>query len=258
MMHRDLSHRNLKGMKEGVAASECVMIVLSGRVEKDGQADTVTGKYEGPFTRWFCHEEMSTARQTVARIIGVMETDERHNKPDFVQEKLRAWTGGTGSGAVHEDVEENLKLLDDACFVPLRRQQHEIPAMLGEILRQALPEPEPEPELKLQPQPEPVPDLGPALSLPEGVPYASAPRPTRMLGPLMVFEARADGSAGDRKMMRASVYSVVDLSAHIAAKLDCTSERGYRLTVVDGAGERVVEDLEQLPAAGGLVQIALL
>ena len=52
-MHRDLSHRNLKGMKEGVTSSECVMIFLSGRVEKDGQPDTVTGKYEGPFTRWF-------------------------------------------------------------------------------------------------------------------------------------------------------------------------------------------------------------
>ena len=186
MMHRDLSHRNLKGMKEGVTASECVIIFLSGRVEKDGQPDTVTGKYEGPFTRWFCHEEMATARQTGAKIIGVMETDERHNTPEFVQEKTRARTGGREGGAVHEHVEDNLKLLDDVCFIPLRRQQHEIPAMLGEILRQAQPGLQ-EPEVTLKPgprQPEPQPQPQPEPQLPEGIPY---------LSPLMVSEARPDG-----------------------------------------------------------------
>ena len=39
---------------------------------------------------------------------------------------------------------ENLKLLDQVCFVPMRRQEHEVPAMLGEILRQAKLQPEPQ------------------------------------------------------------------------------------------------------------------
>ena len=49
---------------------------------------------------------------------------------------------------MHEQAEANLRLLDDVCFVPLRRQEHEVPAMLGEILRQAKPglDDEPPPE----------------------------------------------------------------------------------------------------------------
>ena len=47
--------RNLQGMKKGVRESECLMIFLSGRKEKDGMPDRA-GEYEGPFTRWFCHE----------------------------------------------------------------------------------------------------------------------------------------------------------------------------------------------------------
>ena len=65
--------RNLQGMKKGVRESECLMIFLSGRKEKGGKLDSA-GEYEGPFTRWFCHEEMATAHAESLRCIGVMET----------------------------------------------------------------------------------------------------------------------------------------------------------------------------------------
>jgi hypothetical protein len=39
---------------------------------------------------------------------------------------------------VHDQhVEANLWLLDDVCFIPFRRQEHEVPTMLKEIIRQA-------------------------------------------------------------------------------------------------------------------------
>mgnify|MGYP003322286436 CR=1 FL=1 len=80
---------------------------------------------------------MATAHAEGVRCIGVMETDERHGKPDFALEKSRARTGKDG-GPVHEKhVEANLRLLDEVCFVPFRRQEHEIEGMLSEILRQA-------------------------------------------------------------------------------------------------------------------------
>jgi hypothetical protein len=133
------------------------------RRETKSQPD-INGQYEGPFTRWFCHEEMATAHSEGLRCIGVMETDARHGLADFSLEKSRAWTGGNGGGPVHERfVEQNLRLLDEVCFIPLRRQEHEEQAMLAEIARQAqvakrlVPsdiEPEPEPELN------PAPDDG--------------------------------------------------------------------------------------------------
>ena len=68
----------------------------------------------------------------------------------------------------------NLRLLDEVCFIPLRRQEHEVLPMLQEILRQAqvaarlcMPAqmtPEPEPE-QMTPEPETV---------AEGVPPPSA------------------------------------------------------------------------------------
>ena len=131
------TERNLRGMKRGVRESECLLIFLSGRREKDAQPDPL-GEYEGPFTRWFCHEEMATAREHGLQCVGVMETDERHGKPEFALEKSRARTGGRGGGPVHtRHVEENLRLLDELCFIPYRRQEHEIGAMLAEIIRQA-------------------------------------------------------------------------------------------------------------------------
>ena len=122
------------------------------------------------FSSRLCHEQMAAARKVGVWIVGVMETDDRHGKPDFGLEKSRARTGGEGGGPVHEThTEMNLQLLDKVCFVPLRRQEHEIQAMLAETVRQlksaprlsvpdtlsegippltstCQPEPEPEPE----------------------------------------------------------------------------------------------------------------
>eukprot|EP01043_Picozoa_sp_COSAG02_P106780 COSAG02_NODE_42782_length_381_cov_0.914894_1_plen_89_part_01 len=88
---------------------------------------------------------MATAHTHGLRCVGVMETDERHGKPDFVQEKLRARTGGKNADGIFDGhtpvharhVEQNLRLLDEVCFIPLRRQEHEVQAMLTEIVRQA-------------------------------------------------------------------------------------------------------------------------
>ena len=129
-------HRNLEGMKSGVRESMCLMIFLSGRKETDGVAD-INGLYEGPFTRWFCHEEMTTAHEKGLRCIGVMETDDRKGRPDFGLEKSRALTGGSGGGPVNPNAKHNVHLLDDTAFIPYRRQQHEVDAMLKEIQRQA-------------------------------------------------------------------------------------------------------------------------
>ena len=49
-----------------------LLVFLSGRRETDGQAGP-TGVYQGPFTRWFCHEEMAAARDEGLHIIGVMQ-----------------------------------------------------------------------------------------------------------------------------------------------------------------------------------------
>ena len=123
-------------MKSGVRESMCLMIFLSGRKETDGVAD-MNGLYEGPFTRWFCHEEMTTAHEKGLRCIGVMETDDRKGRPDFGLEKSRALTGGSGGGPVNPNAKHNVHLLDDMAFIPYRRQQHEVDAMLKEIQRQA-------------------------------------------------------------------------------------------------------------------------
>lgn len=130
------NERTLQGMKRGVRDSMCLLIFLSGRKETAGQGD-INGQYEGPFTRWFCHEEMATAQDNNLVFVGVMEQDERHGKADMAQERLRARTGGLGGGPVHlEHVERNLRLLDDVCFIPFERQAHLMPAMLQEIARQ--------------------------------------------------------------------------------------------------------------------------
>ena len=137
-------------MRASVGACECLIILLSGRKEREGDPDSA-GDYEGVFTSRLCHEQMAAARKVGVRIVGVMETDERHGKPDFALEKSRA-RAGNGGGPVHDEAEANLRLLDEVCFVPLRRQEHEVPGMLGEILRQA----EVEPHEDFEPEPEPV------------------------------------------------------------------------------------------------------
>jgi hypothetical protein len=168
------TQRNLPGMKDGVTKSECLLLFLSGRREavKGGESvpdaageyevralfngsclkypmtenrlrsDARFGwflflKYQGLFTRWFCHEEMATAHEQKLRCVGVRETELRHGKPDFALEKSRALFGGKDGGPVNENAPANVRLLDDVCFLPFRREQHEIGAMLAEIIRQA-------------------------------------------------------------------------------------------------------------------------
>ena len=66
---QNADHRNLQGMKQGVRESVCLLIFLSGRKETNGQAD-LGGEYEGPFTRWFCQEEMATAHEHDLDFVG--------------------------------------------------------------------------------------------------------------------------------------------------------------------------------------------
>ena len=129
------TERNLDGMKRGVRASDSLLIFLSGRKERNGLPD-VNGEYEGPFTRPVCHEEMAAAREAKLNIVGLMETDPRFGQPNFAEEKRRALTGGRDGGPVSAAAAENVKLLDELCFIPRRTQAHEIPTMINEINRQ--------------------------------------------------------------------------------------------------------------------------
>ena len=147
-------------MRKGVEDSVCLLIFLSGRKETVG-ADGVgipdpSGQYEGPFTRWFCHEEMHKAHVCGLKFVGVKEDDSRFGKAHFGQEKTRSMNGkddrttrncqncchcfgakATGrTGLVHKHAAANLHLLDDVCFINFRRQKHDVAAMLDEIERQ--------------------------------------------------------------------------------------------------------------------------
>ncbi len=98
-----------------------------------------SGVYEGPFTRWYCHQQMATARSERLPVIGVMEVEERYNRADFAEEKHRARTGGANGGPISEHAENILALLDgpnSVVFLPFRRQQPEMVAMLAEICSQ--------------------------------------------------------------------------------------------------------------------------
>ena len=53
-------HRNLDGMRAGVKLSMCLLIFLSGRVEKNG-SPSEDGEYEGPFSRFFCQVRMQNS-----------------------------------------------------------------------------------------------------------------------------------------------------------------------------------------------------
>ena len=193
-------HRNLEGMKSGVRQSVCLMIFLSGRKETKGVAD-VSGLYEGPFTRWFCHEEMTTAHEQELRCIGVMETDERKGRPDMGVEKSRALTG-RGGRPVNPNAIHNVHLLDDVCFIPFRRQQHEVDGMLTEIQKQAAeapalrpyqwePELESEPQLNSEPEPEPEPvQQQQQLSEPAVSVFIAPPAPKRC-GSTQAFRPQA-------------------------------------------------------------------
>jgi len=168
-------HRNLEGMRKGIRLSVCLLIFLSGRKETNTLPD-LAGEYEGPFTRWFCNEEMATAHEEQLRCIGVMETEDRRGKPDFALERSRALTGGRDNGPVHPSATHNVRLLDDVCFIPLRRQEHEVSAMLAEIQKHALQAPKLTPFLRTVPLgvPEGVPPLDESESEPEPEPESVA------------------------------------------------------------------------------------
>ena len=198
--------RDLRGMKQGVRDSVCLLVFLSGRKEKDGQAHQ-DGEYEGPMTRWFCHEEMNEAHKAGLSFVGVKEEDSRLNKPDFNLEKSRARTAGKPKGQpVSTHVEQNLRLLDEMCFLPFHRQKHLVNAMLTEIVDAAVHRPprtcqcgectdptpddeppavrfrsqliaEPEPEVDVEPQPQPARSgSGIIITFPESTDFLS-PRP---------------------------------------------------------------------------------
>lgn len=92
----------------------------------------------GPFTRWFCNEEMAEARKAGLKIVGVMEEDPRFGRPNLQEERRRALTGGEHGGPVHPEAEVNIELLHQVCFIPRRTQEHEVHAMVDEINRQGL------------------------------------------------------------------------------------------------------------------------
>ena len=64
--------------------------------------------------------------------MGVQETLDEHNRPDFSAEKARA-----RETRVTKHMKQNLQLLDQLTFVPFRRELHEVDSMIDEIVRQA-------------------------------------------------------------------------------------------------------------------------
>ena len=75
---------------------------------------------------------MAQAHWAGLRCVGVKETDERHCRPDFAAERQRAqmidepYVGHRG-----------MRLLDEVCLIPFRRELHEIDGMVEEIVRQS-------------------------------------------------------------------------------------------------------------------------
>ena len=127
--------RNLEGMQRGVRSSACLLLFLSGRKERAGVPDS-SGVYEGPFTRWYCHQEMAAARSERLPVIGVMEVEDRYNKVDFAEERRRARTGGANGGPISEHAENILALLEgdrSVVFINFRRDRDEWECMLDKI-----------------------------------------------------------------------------------------------------------------------------
>ena len=82
---------------------------------------------------------MATARSERLPVIGVREVEDRYNKADLAEEKRRARTGAANGGPITPRAEDILALLDgpnSVVFLPFRRQQNEMEAMLAEICSQ--------------------------------------------------------------------------------------------------------------------------
>ena len=86
------SHSSTEGACHSSTKALCVFISLSLSLSLS-LCVCVCG-CEGPFTRWFCHEEMAAAHDAGLSFVGVMETEDRPGKPYFVAEKSRALLGG--------------------------------------------------------------------------------------------------------------------------------------------------------------------
>jgi hypothetical protein len=133
---QDIEERTTEGMKLGVRQSATFLIFLSGRKQDDsGQADK-NGEYQGTFTRFYCHEEITEARKQRLTVIGVKETDPRFGAPDFGEEKSRAMCGGKNGGPVHKHAEENLRLLDDTSYIERQTSTPYLQQYVNEILKQ--------------------------------------------------------------------------------------------------------------------------
>jgi hypothetical protein len=102
-----------EGMEKSIANSRNLLIFLSN----------------GVMSRPFCNKEQRWGKAYQCNLIGILETDSRHGAPQppekiFKQEK--------------DSAPEDLKhLLDDVEFMPYRRREFELEAMVKEIVRRA-------------------------------------------------------------------------------------------------------------------------
>ena len=167
-----MEERDTAGMQEGVRRSCCLLLFHSGQKETvgaNGEAypdaansacqhhpDTANGSmaqqrqqctcnYESPFTRWFCHVEMLTARQHQLPVVVVQEIDDRSGRRGMrglerrrLKEASQGWDFTAFSNDTTENIKEQNLANKEIVAIPYRRQAHELrKAMLPEIVRQA-------------------------------------------------------------------------------------------------------------------------
>ena len=161
-----MEQRDTAGMRRGVRESCCLLLFHSGQKETvgaNGEAypDAANSacqhhldaadrqqcncNYQSPFTRWFCHVEMLTARQHQLPVVVVQEIDDRSGRRGLrflERSRLPAVSQGWDFRAFSNDTTENIKEQNLAhtgiVAIPYRRQAHELrKAMLPEIVHQA-------------------------------------------------------------------------------------------------------------------------
>jgi hypothetical protein len=145
-----MEQRDTAGMRKGVRESCCMLLFYSGRKELVGEnreayPDTVNGNYESPFTRWFCHLEMLTARQHNLPVVVVEEVDARSGNQrirGLERSRLAAVSQGWDFNEYSNDatatiLDQNLEN-EEIVAIKYRREDHEMRrAMLPEIVHQA-------------------------------------------------------------------------------------------------------------------------
>ena len=145
-----MENRDIAGMQEGVRRSCCLLLFYSGQKESlgaNGEAypDTANGKYESPFTRWFCHLEMLTARQSGIPVVVVAEDEDRYGHRGIralerprLAEVSEDWNFERYSTETTENILEQNLANKEIVSIPFRRQDHELRrAVLPEIVHQA-------------------------------------------------------------------------------------------------------------------------